>query len=248
MSAVLRNCDVLIEPGSGNCEKALPLLEAGEMSHYVPIEISADFLVSACAGLAEQRPGITVQAVCADFTQSLALPDTIPAGKRMVFFPGSTIGNFEPAEAARLLGHFRDMAGPGGYLIIGTDLEKDVATLEAAYNDPDGLTAAFNLNVLQHLSRRLGCDYDGSAYQHRAFYNPVKHRIEMHLVSQYDTRIQLAGQSFELKAGETIHTESSYKYTCAGFRELAEGQGFRYRDHWTDDKDWYAVHLFQVDG
>jgi dimethylhistidine N-methyltransferase len=246
MLPALRACDVLIEPGSGNCEKAMPILDAGGMTHYVPIEISADFLVSACAGLARQRPQITVQAVCADFTECVALPESVPRGRRMVFFPGSTIGNFEPAEAARLLRHFHDLAGPGGYLLIGTDLDKDTATLEAAYNDAAGITAAFNLNLLAHLKRRVGLSYDPQAFSHRALYNRAQHRIEMHLVSGGDTRLSLADQTFNLRSGETIHTENSYKHSCAGFRELAEQQGFAYCDHWTDTREWFAVHLFRV--
>lgn len=246
MLPALSACDVLIEPGSGNCEKAMAILDAGGMAHYVPIEISADFLLSACAGLAKRRPHITVQAVCADFTEWLALPESVPQGRRMVFFPGSTIGNFEPAETARLLRLFHDLAGPGGYLLIGTDLHKDTATLEAAYSDAAGITAAFNLNLLAHLNRRIGLNYDPQAFSHRALYNREQQRIEMHLVSGCDTRISLGEQTFNLRTGETIHTENSYKYSCAGFRELAEQQGFAYCDHWTDTRGWFAVHLFRV--
>lgn len=246
MLPALRACDVLIEPGSGNCEKAMPILDAGGMAHYVPIEISADFLVSACAGLAEQRQHITVQAVCADFTECVALPESVPRGRRIVFFPGSTIGNFEPVEAARLLRHFFELVGPGGYLLIGTDLDKDATILEAAYNDAAGITAAFNLNMLAHLNRRIGLNYDPQAFSHRALYNRAQHRIEMHLVSGCDTRMSIADQTFNLRAGETIHTENSYKYSCAGFRELAEQQGFAYCNHWTDTREWFAVHLFRV--
>jgi dimethylhistidine N-methyltransferase len=247
MLPALRACDVLIEPGSGNCEKAMPILDAGGMTHYVPIEISADFLVSACAGLARQRPQITVQAVCADFTECVALPESVPRGRRMVFFPGSTIGNFEPAEAARLLRHFHDLAGPGGYLLIGTDLDKDTATLEAAYNDAAGITAAFNLNLLERMHRELGAEVEVGNFRHLAFFNEAASRIEMHLVSQCAQVIGIDSRRFAFSRGETLHTENSCKYRLEGFQALAERAGYRTAAVWRDVEALFSVHYLASD-
>ncbi|MFE8072517.1 L-histidine N(alpha)-methyltransferase [Marinobacteraceae bacterium S3BR75-40.1] len=241
----LKPAEVLVEPGSGNCRKAIPLIRDGGMRYYVPIEISGGFLAEACQQLAAEIPEVAIHAVCGDFTRCQTLPAALPDGDRVLFFPGSTIGNFEPEAAAALLQGFGQLVGDGGYLLIGTDLIKDTAVLDAAYNDAQGITAAFNLNMLHHLNHRLDCDTTPADFRHRAFFNTQKSRIEMHLEAQKATRIRAGAQQFDLRAGETIHTESSYKYSPEGFTELAKRAGFSLEERWMDSRGWFAVHLFR---
>lgn len=237
---------VLVEPGSGSCEKALPLLDDPDLSHYVPIEISRDYLVACCARLAEAHPELTVDAICGDFVDYFTLPDEVPQAGRLVFFPGSTIGNFDPAHARELLANFRHLAGRGGHLLIGTDLPKNRAVLEAAYNDAQGLTARFNLNILSHLSQHLDCSFEPDAFQHLAFYNEGIGRIEMHLVCTRATEVRAGELRRRLEAGDSIHTESSYKYDPEAFHDLAREAGLEPVDHWTDSRGWFAVHLLRA--
>jgi L-histidine Nalpha-methyltransferase len=240
------NCSLLLEPGSGNCEKAGRFFEAGDIVHYVPIEFSADFLLEACQALQRRYPALNIHAICADFTNCETLPDTIPEEGRMLFFPGSTIGNFDPGEAAALLRRFRTMVGQGGYALIGVDLQKDTAILDAAYNDSDGITAAFNLNALHHLNARLDCNFITEDFVHRAFYDDALGRVEMHLDCRRDTVVRLGHCELSLRAGQSIHTENSWKYTPAGFRQLAGRAGFEAVDVWTDPRGWFSVHLLQA--
>lgn len=240
------SCSLLLEPGSGNCEKAERLLEAGEITHYVPIEFSADFMIEACQELLRRHPMLNIHAVCADFTCCKSLPDAIPEPGRMLFFPGSTIGNFDPDEAAALLGRFRSMVGADGYALIGVDLQKEASILDAAYNDKAGLTGAFNLNALHHLNARLGCDFTPQDFAHRAFYDADMGRVEMHLDCRRDTSVHLGDHEITLRAGQSIHTENSWKYTLDGFRRLAARAGFEPVDVWTDSRGWYSVHLLQA--
>jgi dimethylhistidine N-methyltransferase len=173
--------------------------------------------------------------------------------RRAAFFPGSSIGNFEPVEAVTLLARIARLLGPGGRLLIGVDPIKDPAVLHAAYNDTAGITAAFNLNVLARINRELGADFDLSAFAHRAFYNPLTEagdglgRIEMHLESLQDQQATIAGRTFGFRAGETVHTESSYKYSPEGFRGLAAQAGFLPEDQWTDPDGLFSVHCLLVD-
>lgn len=241
------HCALLIEPGSGNCEKAERILAAGDISHYVPIEFSADFLIDACQALGRRYPALDIHAICADFTRCDRLPAAIPDEGRMLFFPGSTIGNFDPDEAAGLLGRFRSMVGEGGYALIGVDVQKEAAVLDAAYNDSAGITAAFNLNALYHLNVRLGCDFEPAHFAHRAFYDESGGRVEMHLVCRQDTCVHLGGHEIRLGAGQSIHTESSWKYTPEGFRHLASKAGFTPVGLWTDDREWFSVHLLRAE-
>ncbi|QCF28058.1 L-histidine N(alpha)-methyltransferase (plasmid) [Hydrocarboniclastica marina] len=247
MLAYVDDRNVLVEPGSGNCDKALTLLRDEKLTHYAPIEISRDFLVKCCRRLASSHPNLLVDAICGDFTRSHILPDSIPDEGRLIFFPGSTIGNFDPQHAQALLQNFRGLAGPsGGHLLIGTDLPKDQATLEAAYNDAQGLTAQFNLNMLVHLNQRLDCRFLREDFVHKAFYNADLGRIEMHLVCKRDTPVRVGEDQFSLAAGQSIHTESSYKYAPNTFLKLAQGAGFEPVAHWTDPKEWFAVHLMRA--
>jgi L-histidine N-alpha-methyltransferase len=238
---------VLVEPGSGNCDKALTLLRDDKLTHYAPIEISRDFLVECCTRLASAHPELSVDAICGDFTHCRVLPDSVPTAGRLIFFPGSTIGNFDPQHAQTLLENFHGLAGQaGGHLLIGTDLPKDRATLEVAYNDAQGYTARFNLNMLVHLNRRLDCHFVPEDFTHKAFYNADLGRIEMHLVCKQDTRVRVGQDQFPLAAGQSIHTESSYKYDPDSFLRLARAAGFEPVARWTDPRQWFAVYLLRA--
>lgn len=233
----------IVEFGAGSCEKVRLLLEAFDRpARYLPIDISADHLESAALRLRRDLPGLDVQPLAADYTQRLLLPAPLPgAGQRIGFFPGSTIGNFTPAEAL----HFLRMAAQvlaGGALLLGADLVKDPAVLHAAYNDAQGITAAFNLNLLARANRELGAGFALDRFAHHAFYNAPLQRIEMHLVSRRDQAVHLCGRRFEIGEGETLHTENSYKFTVEGLRRLAEQAGFRPGPVWTDPQRLFSVH------
>ena len=177
----LENTHTIAEPGAGSCEKVRVLLDARQPAHYMPLEISRECLLGASRRLADDFPQIHISAVCADYCQAMAMPEGLQQPGRLVFFPGSTIGNFEPAQRASFLRGLRELAGPGGALLIGADLQKPSEQLHAAYNDAQGLTAAFNLNALHHLNRELDCGFDTDTVRHLAFYNSTQSRIEMHL-------------------------------------------------------------------
>ncbi|HET9405396.1 MAG TPA: L-histidine N(alpha)-methyltransferase [Burkholderiales bacterium] len=241
------NCAV-IEYGSGSARKTRILLDALEPAAYVPIDIAREQLRATAAGIARDYPELPVTAVCADYSRALELPglDGLRALRRVVYFPGSTIGNFTPAEAAGFLGNVRRLAGPGGGLLIGVDLRKDAARLNAAYNDRRGVTAAFNLNLLARINRELGADFDLAAFRHQAFYNEPLGRIEMHLLSLADQRVSIGRHVIRFRAGETIHTENSCKYSVTGFQSLARGAGFDPAACWVDDGRLFGVHFLQV--
>lgn len=242
-----RGC-TLIEYGSGNSRKTRILIAAAAPCAYVPIDIAAEQLKTSCRTLAHAFPRLTIIAVCADYTRALALPPQVHAlrTRRVIYFPGSTIGNFTLGEARRFLANARSLAGPGGGMLIGVDLKKERARLEAAYDDARGVTAAFNLNLLARVNRELGADFDLSAFRHRAFYNAARGRIEMHLVSLREQRVQIAGRVIRLRAGETIHTENSYKYSVREFQALARRAGFAPVACWTDAARLFAVHYLEV--
>ena len=237
---------LLVEPGSGSCTKARILFEGLQPCAYVPMDISRDHLRLAAQEVAVEFPWLEVHAACTDFTRLMSLPPTSPEGRRLAFFPGSSIGNFDPDAAVGFLGMIAEMVGPGGQLLIGVDLKKDKGVLEAAYDDAQGVTAAFNLNLLARINRELGADFDLAQWQHRAFYNEQAGRIEMHLVSRVDQLVRLAGHTFEFAEGETIHTENSYKYSGEAFRNLAERAGFTTDTVWTDDDNLFSLHLLQT--
>ena len=237
---------VLIEPGCGSCEKVTTLLDAIRPVAYVPVDISREQLQLAAGHIAENYHWLDVHAVCADITDSLNLPEIPDDGHRLVFYPGSSIGNFEPDDAVDFLRMLADIAGEGGRLLIGVDLQKDHDTLNAAYNDANGVTAEFNLNLLHRINRELDADFDTDAFDHHAFYNSLAGRIEMHLVSVHRQTVRIGGHSFELSAGDSIHTESSYKYTRASFTTLAGKAGFDPLDSWSDTDDYFCMYLFRV--
>lgn len=233
----------LIEFGSGSGRKVPLLLDALENpACYVAIDISREHLLAASDDLAAKFPEIAVAAVCADYTRPFALPALQGGGKRLGFFPGSTIGNFTPPEAAAFLIGCRRLLGPGAEMLVGVDLKKDPAILHAAYNDAAGVTAAFNLNLLTRINRELSGDFEVGKFAHVAFYNQVLGRIEMHLESQEAQEILVAGTRFRLARGERIHTENSYKYGIAEFHEVAAAAGFRPAAMWTDPDRLFSLH------
>lgn len=236
----------LIELGSGASRKIRLLLEAVRPRRYLGIDISREFLRQSAERLARDYPWLEVHAACADFTQDFELPDGAGEGKRLAFFPGSTIGNFEPPEALAFLQRVRRLIQPDGALLIGVDLKKDPGILHAAYNDSAGLTAQFNLNLLARLRAELGAELDPRGFRHRAFYNAARGRVEMHLVSRRAQDIRLAGQRFPFAPGEGIHTENSYKHSVDEFHALARGAGLRPRQVWLDAGRLFSVHYLGV--
>lgn len=236
----------VIEMGSGSSHKVRPLLDALKTpSAYVPVDISREHLIASARALARQYPQLAVIPVWSDFAQSVAMPD-LPATSRLIFFPGSTIGNFTPEAAAALLAGWSRHIGLGGHLIIGVDLKKDPERLQAAYDDSAGVTAAFNLNLLARVNRELGATFDLGAFTHRAVYDAVKGRVEMHLVSSTDQRVRVDDRAFSFAAGETIHTENSYKYSIAEFQDLARAAGYHPLAVFTDSATLFSVHVLQV--
>lgn len=237
---------LLVEPGGGSCEKVHILLEGLKPCAYVPMDISKDFLQLAAEELAIEYPWLEIHAVCMDFTMEMRVPPSAPEGTHVAFFPGSSIGNFTPDTAVEFLQAIVQLIGAGGYLLIGVDLKKDKTILEAAYNDEQGITAEFNLNLLTRINRELGADFDESNWQHNALYNERDGRIEMHLLSKTDQSVHINGERFEFKQGDSIHTENSYKYTSDEFVQLAERAGFVSDKLWIDQNHLFSVHLFKA--
>jgi dimethylhistidine N-methyltransferase len=235
---------ILIEYGCGSGRKTRILIGAIEPVAYVPIDIAREQLGATAAEIARDFPRLRVIAVCADYSRPLTLPelDDLGARRRIVYFPGSTIGNFTPAEAAAFLAGAREQAGAGGGLLIGVDLKKDTARLDAAYNDARGVTAGFNLNLLARINRELGAEFDLSAFRHRAFYDEAAGRIEMHLESVKAQAVTISGRVIRFREGETIHTENSYKYSVREFQELAQAAGLAPVECWTDAEKLFSVH------
>jgi L-histidine Nalpha-methyltransferase len=238
----------LIEFGSGGSHKVRILLEALDRpACYVPVDISREHLRAAAAGIAADFPLLPVIAVGADYTTAFRLPPLPgPSGKRIGFFPGSTIGNFEPPAAERFLANCAHILGPAGEMLIGVDLKKDPRILDAAYNDSVGVTAAFNLNLLQRINRELDGDIDIDRFAHLAFYNGSEGRVEIYIESRVEQSARIAGERFRFGAGELIHTEYSYKYAVPEFRALAGRAGFRPVAAWTDPNDLFSVHYLRL--
>lgn len=237
----------VIEFGSGSADKVRVLWRGlRSPGGYVPIDISRRHLVRNASAFAADHPSVRVTAICADFSRPIDLDGIVPSRSRIGFFPGSTIGNFSPLAARALLEQFAATLGRGGALVIGVDLKKDPRTLERAYNDRRGVTAAFNLNLLRRINRELEGNFDVDRFAHRAFYNEAKGRVEMHLVSKVQQEVRIADRCFSFAAGENIHTESSYKYEIANFRRLAARAGFRSKATWTDAAGLFSVQLFAL--
>ncbi len=237
----------MIEFGAGSSRKARILLgAAATIEAYVPVDISGDFLQGEAVQLRRDFPRLAVHPVVADFTRAFEIPVPIAALPRVGFFPGSTIGNFEPHEAAKFLRHAADTLGAGAILVIGVDLIKDTKILCPAYNDAEGVTAKFNLNLLARINRELGANFDLSAFEHHACYNSEQKRIEMHLASTKRQKVKVNGKAISFRAGETIHTENSYKYTVESFTALARGTGWSPLKSWTDGM--FGVLALKFDG
>ncbi len=232
----------LVELGSGASRKVRLLLESLSVKCYLGVDISRDFLITSTRRLAEDYPWLEVHAACADFTRGIALPGGINSQRLVSFFPGSSIGNFTPEAAERFLTSLHRCLPTGSGLIIGVDLLKDRDILEAAYNDADGITAEFNLNLLDRLRRELGFDIQRERFSHRAFFNERHSRVEMHLDSMSSQVLSLGTRSIRFREGESIHTENSYKYSIPGFQRLASRAGFSSRRFWCDDDGLFSVH------
>lgn len=236
----------LVELGSGASRKVRLLLEGLRPSGYVGVDISREFLLASTESLADDYPWLEVHAVCVDFSRGLEIPYCNESRHTVAFYPGSSIGNFCPDDAVRLLRDIAAMVGNGGHLLIGVDLKKPVGLLNAAYNDAAGVTAEFNLNLLERIRRELDCGIDPAGFEHYAFYNPGQGRIEMHLASRVSQQVTVAGQCFDFTPGETIHTENSYKYGLDEFAELAARAGFSQQAVWLDADRLFSVQLLVV--
>jgi len=238
----------LVELGCGSAVKTPLLMRHLDSSAVcVLIDICKPQLEQTEARLVAQYPNIKILAVCADYTQLQALPLPISSDLRpVIFFPGSTIGNYTPEEAQHLLRKAAKLIGPNGSMLIGVDCKKDPAVLNAAYNDKAGLTKAFNLNLLARMERELGAEIEPDGFAHYAFYNPVPGRVEMHLVSRFDQVIRISGEEFWIGAGEYIHTENSYKYRPDEFQDLARNAGWHSEKFWTDANKFFSIHLLRV--
>lgn len=240
----------IMEFGAGSLLKIRLLLDTLNAARLpplrlIPVDISAEHLHEGAARLARDHPGLTITPMAADFTRGLSWPPLAGASRRVGFFPGSSIGNFTPDEALGFLRMTADWLRGGG-LLIGVDLVKDPARLHRAYNDAQGVTAAFNKNLLARANRELGADFDLDAFDHYAFYDPVRQRIEMHLVSTRAQEVQLGGHRFVFEQGQTLHTENSCKYTVRGFQQLAAAAGFQPGPVWCDDEALFSVHWLQA--
>ena len=239
----------VIEYGSGGSHKIRILLDAMQgQASYVAIDISRQHLIDSASELSTAYPELEVIAVCADYTKPFALPKSSrhAVDRSVVFFPGSTIGNFSPDQALEFLRNTAALLGHGGSLLIGVDLKKDQERLDAAYNDAQGVTAAFNLNLLTRINRELDADFDLSAFRHRAFYDAGRGRVEMHLVSLKEQTVRLNGSGIRFREGETIHTENSYKFSVEEFRGLALRAGFEPVEVWTDPERLFSLHFLTV--
>ena len=233
----------LIEIGSGSSEKARILLSAAPgIGTYAPVDISVEMLGKEAEKLRREYPMLSVVPVQADFTAAFVLPTQVAKLPRSAFFPGSTIGNFEPHQAADFLRQTGRMLGRGAIMIIGVDLIKSPDVLDAAYNDAAGITREFNLNLLTRITRELDADFELAAFEHRAFYNGKRHRIEMHISSNKRQQVRVADQVIEFERGETIHTENSYKYSLQSFSDLAIRSEWRPVRAWTDKANMFSVH------
>jgi dimethylhistidine N-methyltransferase len=237
----------LIEFGSGSSIKTKILLDHSNIETYIPLDISKNFLLECAEQLRSRYPKISIIPACCDFTSEFNLPEFLlrKPGGRTAFLPGSTLGNFDPIEAARILRSIARLLSDG-YLLLGIDLIKDPKILEAAYNDAAGVTAEFNKNLIHRLRDELHAAVDPQDFRHEAFFNAELSRIEMHLTALRDLSFTLEGEQLELKKGESIHTENSYKYSPMSFQALYRNGGFELERFWTDTNEWFGVFLLRV--
>ncbi|MCG7940172.1 MAG: L-histidine N(alpha)-methyltransferase [Candidatus Thiodiazotropha lotti] len=237
---------LLIEPGVGNGAKVRLLLDDLKPSAFVPMDISFDYLKTMATQLAAEYPWLPVHAACVDFSHSLLLPDEAPDSPRLVFFPGSSLGNFDMTEAEAFLKLVREVLGEEGMLLIGLDTKKPEYVLNAAYNDAAGVTAEFNKNLLHRMRDELKIEVDPRSFDHHAFYNAAAGRIEMHLVSKRDQLLHLNGFCFEFEQGESLHTENSYKYEPEEFLDLASKAGMVTVRHWLAEEGLFGIYLLET--
>jgi L-histidine N-alpha-methyltransferase len=230
----------LIEPGCGSGGKAEKLLQHLPAVAYVGVDVSVEALIGGAGRLSLRFPGVQVVAIEADYHQPWALPE-LPPARKIAFFPGSTIGNFDPADAVGFLAGLREVVGPSGAAVVGVDLWKDVEVLRVAYDDPEGVTAAFNRNALRHLNRRYGATFDVDGFAHESRVDVDRRRVEMHLVARGAQDVRVAGRRFRIEAGESLHTENAYKYDLDGFSDVARQAGFRTLGWFTDPDVRFAV-------
>jgi dimethylhistidine N-methyltransferase len=246
IAALLPRQAALVEFGAGATTKVRLLLRTCDVAAYVPVDISADFLHAQARGLRADFPALKVYPVAADFTETFALPPEVSTLPKVGFFPGSTIGNFEPQEAQRFLRRAAEILGRGALIILGVDLEKNEKLLHDAYNDAAGVTAKFNLNLMVRMNRELGTNFDITAFDHRAIYNRELSRIEMHLISNRPQMVRVCGRSISFTTGESIHTENSYKYSVPRFYNLARATGWTPLSTWTDSERMFSVHALRA--
>ena len=261
MAAAIGPGAALVEYGSGSSDKTRVLLDAlraapGGLAAYIPVDISPDALDAAARALGAEYSGLVVRPVVADYTQPFTLPDVRPRERRVVFFPGSTVGNFTPAETDAFLRHVAAVVGPGGALLVGADQRKGAAVLRLAYDDPEGVTAAFNLNLLARMNRELGGDADLGRWAHEARVvetpdaaapGETAQAVEMHLASRGAQTLTVAGERFSFAGGESIHTETSTKYGPETLARIARPAGFTRAARWTDARGWFAVELYRAE-
>lgn len=245
MARMLGNNGLLFELGSGSGIKIRELLGVLRPRIYAPIDISPAHLRRSAAAIAHEHPKLAVHAICADYSKPLELSDAFDTRRRAAFFPGSSIGNCDHTQARELLRRIAGLLGPDGSLLIGVDLKKSPALLHAAYNDAQGVTAEFNQNLLTRINRELDADFDLAAFRHEAFYNEELGRVEMHLVATTAQRVRIDGRCFEFQAGESIHTENSYKYSVEEFQALAAQAGLASIAVWQDDQALFSVHCLR---
>jgi len=237
---------LLIEPGSGDSYKVRLLLDALRPIAYLPVDISKRYLQEEAKKLAAEFTWLNVHAICADFTGKLKLPYHVEATNKVAFFPGSTIGNFVPAQAVQVMAEIKNMVGKDGGLLIGVDLQKDTGILNAAYNDKNGYTEKFNKNLLARINRELGANFNLEQFRHLAFFNENEHRIEMHLISTQDQQVDIDDKTFSFKKDQSILTEYSHKYSVEHFRKLAASAGFETVKTWLDEKRLFSVHYLRA--
>ena len=246
MASLLGEECFLLELGSGSSKKIRLLLDALQPVIYMPMDISKKHLLQSSEILGAEYPDLEIHATCVDYSKDFQLPYSPGRKCKAAFFPGSSIGNFEPLQAGKLLQQIARLLGKGGALLIGVDLEKEPKYLHAAYNDAQGVTAAFNLNLLTRINRELKANFQLSHFKHHAFYNEKQGRIEMHLVSGASQEVNIGERTFAFAEGETIHTENSYKYTLKQFHQLATDAGFRVEQVWLDSARLFSVHCLRA--
>lgn len=236
----------LVEFGSGSSQKVRILLDAINLiSTYIPIDISEEYLVNSTNKISLLYPNLNVTHITADYMQDFSLPMPLNSQETVGFFPGSTIGNFTPDKAKKFLIHIGKILGSNSKLIIGVDLKKPLEILEPAYNDASGVTAKFNLNILRRINKEINVEFKLENFFHQSFWNPLKGCMEMHLVSKVNQSVLIHGKKIIFNEGESIHTESSYKYEITQFIKVSKDAGWTHQETWTDDNDWFSVHYLE---